>query len=125
MRFTLELLVVVLLVGLTLGTPGTLVGDQVLAPQATPEEAVETPQGPLVLPAPEAAESCKGVPAESADNPAVDNEAIDFGALSGRVAASCNYCTSRQECYSVCGSTDVACVYDPYCGEGRWCACFF
>ena len=125
MRFTLPLLVAVLLVGLALGTPETVFGEEALPQQAIPEEVVEAPQGPPALPGPEAAVSCPGVAVESADTPSVDHGVIDFGALSGRVAASCNYCTSSQECYSVCGSTDVACVYDPYCGEGRWCACFF
>lgn len=122
MRFTLRLLVAVLLVGLTLGTPGAVFGDEALPQQAAREEATEAVAGPASLPSPGAAVSCDAVVVE---NPSADTGGIDFGALPGRVAASCNYCTSRQECYSVCGTTDVACVYDPYCGDGRWCACFF
>lgn len=122
MRFTLRLLVAILLVGPTLGTPGAVSGDEALPQQAAPEEATEAVEEAASLPRPGAAVSCDAVAVE---NPSADTGGIDFEALSGRVAASCSYCTSRQECYSVCGTTDVACVYDPYCGEGRWCACFF
>lgn len=127
MRFSLRLLVPLLLVGLTLGIPGAVFGDGALPQQVTPDEDVGAPPEPPSLRSLEAAVACDAAPVESplVESPATDDGPIDFGALSGRVAASCNYCTSREECYSVCGTTDVACVYDPYCGDGRWCACFF
>lgn len=90
------------------------------------EEPLSIPPELQLLPSPEAAVSCDATQSDAAIADAEAGiEILDLAALSGSASASCDYCTSRQDCYSVCGSTAVACVYYPYCGEGRFCACFF
>lgn len=113
MRITIRRLAVVMVVAM-LAISGAALADELI------QGAQELPW----LPSPEAAVSCDATQTEGllADVEA-GAEILDLAALAE--SESCDYCTSRQDCYSVCGTTEVACVYDPYCGDGRFCACLF